>query len=79
VLNTNYNRFIDNNIRQFVIPSLRSRTSLNEVKNLFLLKCTFSSFVGQMLRFAQHDNKKPVGLSNINAKFFTKNPLQGKD
>ncbi len=42
-------RFIDDNIRQFVI--------LNEVKNLFLHKCTLFTFVGQMLRFAQHDSK----------------------
>jgi len=64
-LNINHNcsfallkdRLIENDIGWFVIPSLRSRTSLNEVKNLFLNRCTLFSFVGQMLRFAQHDSK----------------------
>jgi len=56
-LNINHNcsfallkdRLIVNVIGWFVI--------LNEVKNLFLQRCTLFSFVGQMLRFAQHDSK----------------------
>ena len=42
-------RFIENSISKFVI--------LNEVKNLFLHKCTLFSFVGQMLRSARHDSR----------------------
>ena len=45
----NHKYHINNNIRQLVI--------LNEVKNLSLHRCTLFSFVGQMLRFAQHDSK----------------------
>jgi hypothetical protein len=45
-----HNCFVDNKITRFVI--------LNKVKNLFHRNGILSSFLGQMLRFTQHDSLK---------------------
>ena len=58
ISNIAHNCFIDNKITQFVILNSPQASEESLSRNDIL-----SLFLGQMLRFAQHDNSKPVSLS----------------